>query len=61
LRFLTLLINDLKAEIYLGEINFSDLKILAIKMKCFYAIEGPFKITKFYGNGKRKNGLINSF
>jgi len=30
------------------------LKILAIKKNIFYAIDGPFKFTKFYGNGKGK-------
>lgn len=56
-----LLINYIKAEIYRGDINYLDLKILAIKKFFFYAIYGLFKITKFYGNGKRKNELIKFF
>lgn len=49
------IIKGLKAEIYRGDINCLNLKIIAIKKEFYYAIEDPFKITKFYGNSNIKD------
>jgi len=44
-----LLINDLKVEIYRGDINYLDLKILAIKKKYFMLLRILLKLRNFMG------------